>query len=90
MGLISVNPEQIMEQLGAVLASAEPLARNANPGVYSGLSTVVDELLNLCGRLTACASAYHGGLESDVSKAGAMLDQLKAEDEQVGVMLLTE
>ena len=90
MGLILVNAEQIMEQLGSVLAAAEPLARSASPGVYSGLSAVVDELLDLCGRLTACAAAYYGTLQSDVSKAGTMLEQLKAEDEQIGVMFSNE
>lgn len=90
MSIIAVNPEQIMDLLGNVLAASEPLAQSANPGRYSGSSAVVEELLDLCGRLCACASAYYGALACDVSKAGTLLEQLAAEDQQMGVMLSNE
>ena len=90
MGLILVNSGQIMDQLGNVLAAAEPLARHADPGSYSGESAAVDEFLSLCSKLTACASAYYGALQSDISKAGLLLDQLMSEDQQVGVMFSNE
>ena len=90
MSLISVDPGLIMEQLRKVQAAAEPLASAADPGSYSGSSAVVDEFLSLCGRLTACAAACYGALQSDVSKAGVLLDQLVAEDQQIGVMLSNE
>jgi len=90
MSLISVNYGQIMGQLGNVLTAAAPLQQSAGPGSYSGSSAFVEELLQLCGSLLACASAYYGILSSDVSKAGALLEQLMSEDQQMGVMFLNE
>ena len=87
MDRIEVNPAVFRDTLQKILTAAEPLC-SANGGIeFSGSSEVLSELNTLWGNLCSCVRSYHAVLQSDVAKAGELLDSMIREDREIGEVI---